>query len=174
MKVERVLYFHSIQFFIVHCMRHLHKLYISSRQRKIDNRVIIKLKRDSVEPRLTATLIKPSPRYFGHFFPAKRSYIFLQKTLVNAVTHECGSPPHFKIISGKFFFTNFTPLTRPFVWNLQNWNACDIHFNVIDGVSWICSCFLFGRQYRPWFVKCDPAPEIDRHFFFRGAHWRLH
>ena len=52
MKVERVLYFHSIQFFIVHCMKHLHKLYTSSRKRKIDNRVIIKLKRDWVEPRL--------------------------------------------------------------------------------------------------------------------------
>ena len=102
-------------------------------------------------------------------------YIFLQKPLVNAVTHECGSPPHFKIISGKLFFTNFTPLTRPFVWNLQNWNACDIHFNVIDGVSWTCSCVLFRRQYRPWFVKFDPAPEIDGHFFSGGgAHWRLH
>ena len=52
MKVERVLYFHSIQFFIVHCMKHLHKLYTSSRKRIIDNRVIIKLKRDWVEPRL--------------------------------------------------------------------------------------------------------------------------
>ena len=50
MKVERVLYFHSIQFFIEDCMKHLHKLYISSRKRKVDNRVIIKLKRDWVEP----------------------------------------------------------------------------------------------------------------------------
>ena len=33
-------------------MKHLHKLYTSSRKRKIDNRVIIKLKRDWVEPRL--------------------------------------------------------------------------------------------------------------------------
>ena len=56
-----------------------------------------------MEPRLTATLIKLSPRYFGHFFSAKRPYIFLQKPLVNAVTHECGSPPHFKIISGIVF-----------------------------------------------------------------------
>ena len=119
-------------------------LYISSRKRKIDNRVIIKLKRDSVEPCLTATLIKLSPCYFGHFFSAKRPYILLQKPLVNAVTHECGSPPHFKIISGKLF----TPLTGPFVWNLQNWNACDIHFNVIDGVSWnlFLSSLIFGRQ----------------------------
>ena len=70
---------------------------------KIDNRAIIKLKRDSVEPPPYSHLDQTVTSLFRSLFSAKRPYIFLQKSLVNAVTHECGSPPHFKIISGKLF-----------------------------------------------------------------------
>ena len=78
----------------------------------------------TVEPRLTATAVIRSPRYYGHFFqPGKTAIHFLIKN-----PGECGHPLirlHFKIPNSRISY-NFTLLIWALVRSLENQSACDM------------------------------------------------
>ena len=78
-------------------------------------------------PRLTATSVIRSPRYYCQFFrPGKTAIHFLiKKPLMRLPVLKYVQRPHFTILNSRISY-NFTLLIRLFLRNLENLSACDM------------------------------------------------
>ena len=96
--------------------------------------------RNTVEPRLMATLVTWSPHYYSHFFwPCKTAIRFLIKKPSPIWSTVNTANGHILKSKNSRIFYNFTLLILPLARNFEYWNACDMSIPMFL-VSWACIC----------------------------------